>query len=68
MLLPTYRQSIQDLRAKEQELQREVDRLQEQYRTDLKALTSKLQDTEERLKGRYHRVKRSVIKALTSKL
>lgn len=54
--LPTYRQSIQDLRAKEQELQREVDRLQEQYRTDLKALTSKLQDTEERLKGQYHSI------------
>lgn len=50
------RQSIQDLRAKEQELQREVDRLQEQYRTDLKALTSKLQDTEERLKGANYKL------------
>lgn len=50
------RQNIQDLRAKEQELQREVDRLQEQYRTDLKALTSKLQDTEERLKGANYKL------------
>ncbi|XP_048756997.1 coiled-coil domain-containing protein 89-like [Ostrea edulis] len=50
------RQSIQDLKVQEQELQRKVETLQEQYKTDVKNLNSKLQEAEERLKGANYKL------------
>ncbi|XP_022306784.1 coiled-coil domain-containing protein 89-like isoform X2 [Crassostrea virginica] len=50
------RQSLQDLKAREQELQQEIEKLQGQYKRDLKTLQSKLQDTEERLKGANYKL------------
>ncbi|XP_062614701.1 coiled-coil domain-containing protein 89-like isoform X1 [Saccostrea cucullata] len=50
------RQIIQDLKVREQELQKEIQTLQEQYKTDVKNLNNKLQETEERLKGANYKL------------
>jgi flagellar capping protein FliD len=52
-LYAIYRQLQQEMKTKEDGLRNEIQVLQENYKTDLKTLQSKLQDAEERLKGRY---------------
>ena len=45
------RHSVQESRAREEGLRREIQELQEKLKTEVKALQHKLNDTEERLKG-----------------
>lgn len=49
-----FRQLQQDMKGKEDGLRNEIKTVQENYRTEVKMLQSKLQDSEERLKGNQH--------------
>ncbi|XP_052811926.1 coiled-coil domain-containing protein 89-like [Mya arenaria] len=55
-----YRHAVQEGRAREDSLRRELQDLQEKMRTDVKALQHKLSETEERLKGANYKLQNQI--------
>ncbi|VDI39834.1 coiled-coil domain-containing protein 89-like [Mytilus galloprovincialis] len=60
MLEQKHRQLQQDMKGKEDGLRNEIKTVQENYRTEVKMLQSKLQDSEERLKGANYKLQNQI--------
>ncbi|XP_063421516.1 coiled-coil domain-containing protein 89-like isoform X2 [Mytilus trossulus] len=60
MLEQKHRQLQQDMKGKEDGLRNEIKTVNENYRTEVKMLQSKLQDSEERLKGANYKLQNQI--------
>lgn len=60
LLEQKHRQLQQEIKTKEEGLRNEIRTLQENYKTEVKMLQSKLQDTEERLKGANYKLQSQI--------
>ncbi|XP_071158674.1 coiled-coil domain-containing protein 89-like [Mytilus edulis] len=60
LLEQKHRQLQQDMKGKEDGLRNEIKTVQENYRTEVKMLQSKLQDSEERLKGANYKLQNQI--------